>query len=154
MTKPAKGSKEYTAWCNMKSRCNNPSNPVYPRYGGRGIYVDDSLVTFEKFFAVLGTAPASTSLDRIDNDGPYSAGNVRWADKKTQMRNRSDNRFITFDGKTQTLADWAAEINMSTATLWARFKYGYTVEEALSSRLLTLKESSALGHSARWGAKL
>ena len=148
-----RNSKEYTAWCNMKARCKNPSFRDYARYGGRGIYVDDSLLTFEKFFAALGDAPPGTSLDRIDNDGPYSAANVRWASKSTQMRNKGNNRFLTCRGKTQTLCDWAAEINVSMSTILKRLQYGYTVEEALSSRILTQQESSALGHKARWGAK-
>ena len=146
--------KEYVSWSNMKSRCNNPKNKMYKYYGGRGIVVDESLRSFKNFFAALGAAPDGTTLDRIDNDGPYAAGNVRWADKSTQMNNRSDNRRLTHNGETKTLAEWSKQIGVSLPTIWARLKYGHSVEKALSSTILTAKQAGAIGHEVRWGKKI
>lgn len=82
-------TKEYRIWNGMKSRCGNPVNKDYPRYGGRGITVCDQWATsFEVFFADMGLCPEGHSLDRIDNDKGYSPDNCRWATVKQQMSNR------------------------------------------------------------------
>jgi hypothetical protein len=75
----------------MKSRCNNPKNISYPHYGGRGIQIYPAWRhSFETFLADVGRRPDSKhSLDRIDNDGHYEPGNVRWATRQQQVRNRS-----------------------------------------------------------------
>lgn len=83
-------SPEYTAWLNMNSRCSNPYSDSYPNYGGRGITVcaewEDS---FQAFYSYLGPRPSPKhSLDRIDNNGPYAPGNVRWATEDEQRRNK------------------------------------------------------------------
>lgn len=80
---------EYRAWDNMKRRCNNPNAPAYPNYGGRGIRVTPEwLDDFQAFYDHVGPRPAGGySLDRIDNDGDYEPGNVRWATAVEQVRN-------------------------------------------------------------------
>jgi len=85
----------YHRWLNMKQRCGNPNNPAWKDYGGRGITVCSRwLNSFEAFYADVGDPPeAGLSLDRIDNDGDYEPGNVRWATWSQQMQNvRLDNR--------------------------------------------------------------
>ena len=68
---------EYHAYTDAQQRCLNPNNPGYPYYGGRGI--EFRFNSFEEFFAELGTkASPDLELDRIDNDGHYEVGNVRW----------------------------------------------------------------------------
>lgn len=83
------GTPEYRSWAHMKERCSNPSCADWHSYGGRGIRVcDEWRNSFEAFYAYLGPRPEGTSIDRIDVDGHYEPGNVRWADKWTQARNK------------------------------------------------------------------
>lgn len=79
---------EYRAWQSMLNRCRNPNNQKqWKNYGGRGIEV--KFTSFEEFFAEVGKRPSPKhSIDRINNDGHYEPGNVRWATKKQQTQNR------------------------------------------------------------------
>lgn len=80
------GTPEYKAYFQAKDRCRNPNCSSYPDYGGRGIRFQ--FKTFQQWLAVLGTRPEGHSVDRIDNDGPYSPSNVRWATQSQQNYNR------------------------------------------------------------------
>jgi hypothetical protein len=82
----------FPRWRSMVDRCHDSKNPNYPRYGGRGITVADAWRDPAAFIAYLeselGPCPSGHSLDRIDNDGNYEPGNIRWADGATQRRNQ------------------------------------------------------------------
>lgn len=88
----------YQIWSGMRQRCQNPNSPSYERYGGRGIKVCDEWEDFVTFITDVGERPPNPegwlsqrsywSLDRIDNDGNYEPGNVRWATPSEQRNNQ------------------------------------------------------------------
>jgi hypothetical protein len=82
-------SPEYLAWDNMRARCTRPSYIGWENYGGRGITVcGEWLDSFEAFYDHIGPRPGpGYSVDRIDNDGNYEPGNVRWATHSQQRIN-------------------------------------------------------------------
>jgi hypothetical protein len=126
----------YRAWHEMNRRCADPARDNYPRYGGAGVTVAEVWRAphgFEAFFAAMGERPSKDhSVDRIRRTEPYGPGNARWATDAEQRRNRSDNVWLTFQGRTMVLADWAAARGMKTGTLWMRLKLGWSTERALT----------------------
>lgn len=118
------GTKVYSAWNGMRFRCQNPRAQNWARYGGRGIAVCERWQTFENFYADMGDPPPGTSLDRIDVDGNYEPGNVRWATATVQQRNLRRSVLVEFNGQSKTLPDWAEEIGISSDAMLMRFKRG------------------------------
>jgi hypothetical protein len=112
----------YFAWKTMHRRCTDPKHPRWERYGGRGITVCDRWKSYENFLADMGERPEGTSIDRIDLDGPYAPENCRWATPKEQARNKSNSRFVEWDGRRQTIAAWAEEQGIGESTLRARLR--------------------------------
>ena len=126
--------KEYNAWSMMKNRCNNEEYYLFHRYGGRGIKVcNDWANSFEVFVKDMGRAPSKEhSLDRVDNDKGYEKGNCRWATGFIQQNNRSNNVMLEFNGKSQTIAQWCRELDLSYEMVRARLKRGCSHESALA----------------------
>jgi hypothetical protein len=84
----------YTIWQSMRDRCKNKNSNYYHNYGGRGIKVSEEFHDFITFYNYLmetiGPRPAGDySIDRINNDGNYEKGNLRWATRKEQRNNQS-----------------------------------------------------------------
>jgi hypothetical protein len=129
-------SVEYHTWHGMKSRCQNPNGSGYVRYGGRGIAVCERWCGehgFENFLADMGPRPSPRhSLDRINNNGPYSPENCRWATQREQVRNTSANRILTAFDQSKCLTAWAEEARMSPDVLRGRLKMGWSLEQAIS----------------------
>lgn len=124
-------SKTYQCWRNMLTRCYNKNSTHYEEYGGRGIGVSVQWVDFSNFLADMGERPDGLTIERIDNNGHYEPGNVRWATQLEQARNRRSVRHLSFDGKTLTLPEWQEVLGIDRKTLWARIKRGWPVERVL-----------------------
>lgn len=127
-----KHTKLYGVWCGMKLRCNNPHNKSYPRYGGRGIGVCKEWS--ESFASFMAWAKANDyreglTIDRINPDGNYEPSNCRWVTTAQQNRNYSRNHFITYQGETKCLVDWADEFGINRATVLWRLKAGKSLDE-------------------------
>lgn len=125
---------EYGSWAAMIQRCTNPKNKWYHRYGGRGIRVcDEWLTSYESFLAHIGRKPSQKhSIERIRNDGDYEPGNVKWATQREQQNNRSSNRFLDYNGKRQSVADWSRETGIGIRTILSRLRYGWSEEKTLT----------------------
>jgi hypothetical protein len=119
----------------MHDRCYNPDSPKYPRYGGRGIYVCERWHTFENYYADMGDVPDGMSVDRIDNDGPYSPDNCRIATWTQQRRNSSRVHVVEYMGIKACLAEWSERTGLSRSVIQKRLKSGKSVEEALTTPL-------------------
>jgi hypothetical protein len=126
---------EMAVFQSMIDRCETESNPAYHRYGGRGIRVaPEWRHDFGAFIAHIGKRPTPQhQLDRINNDGNYEPGNVRWATRIQNANNKSNNIHLTWDGRTQTLPDWAREMGLNVATLDNRYRAGWPIERMLTT---------------------
>ncbi len=133
--KRGRKGKAYRTWAGMRSRCNNEKQPAYPNYGGRGIKVCERWADYEAFLADMGEPPPGTTLDRIDNDGPYSPGNCRWATIEEQRRNSRRTINVTIGGVTKCLSDWSKERGLSYGAVYARIKRGWNPIEALETKV-------------------
>lgn len=125
----------YQVWNSMRSRCLRPQHKSYPRYGGRGINICgqwDSFPAFAEWANDSGYA-SGRFLDRIDNEGPYSPENCRWADAKTQARNRSNNRMLTYRGKTAPLSEHAEDAGLRPLVPQQRLKLGWSIDRAFGT---------------------
>ena len=125
-------SPEYRSYAMARNRCKNPNADRWAEYGGRGI--EFRFVGFEAFFAEVGPRPSlKHSVDRMDNNGHYEPGNVRWALHKDQCRNRRSTRMLEFQGRTQSMAAWGEELGIPAGTIFRRLQLGWDVERALST---------------------
>lgn len=133
----------YSAWNSIIQRCENRNNKSFLDYGGRGIKMCERWrKSFEAFFKDVSMLPnfgkEGYSLNRIDNDGNYEPNNVEWADNIAQANNKRSNRQITYNGKTQTLAQWADEYGIRYNTLLMRLRRGWSIEKAMKTKVIEL----------------
>lgn len=130
-------SKLYNQWVGIKTRCLNKNNFKYKSYGGRGITICDEWRDDFKAFYDYMTAlpnygePEFESIDRIDNNGNYEPGNVRWATRFMQANNTRRCIYITYNGETHTCEEWTRILGYGKNTINARKAKGWTDEECL-----------------------
>ena len=105
----------------MKRRCYKPNSKDYHNYGGRGIRISEEWLSDRKKFVdwavTHGVDDLNLSIDRIDNNGPYSAENCRFVDDRTQCNNTRFNRRLTVDGYTDTARNWERACGLKIGTL-------------------------------------
>lgn len=126
----------YRIYIGMLGRCYRPGATHWARYGGRGIGVHANWLGpagFQNFLRDVGEPPTDQhTLDRRKNDEDYSAQNCRWATRREQANNRGNNRRITFDGRTQSLAEWCREFQLARGTVDKRLRVGKPLEEVFA----------------------
>lgn len=154
-TQSAAGYKHplYNKWISMLQRCHWSKSPAYKWYGARGIYVCDrwrcagpgelgTIEGFRNFVADMGECPPGMTIERNDNDGPYSPDNCRWATMAEQAVNKRPNRLITHAGVTMTVSEWAGVKGLTAAALSARLTNGWSIELALTTPLRPKKRNA------------
>lgn len=124
---------EHAVWNMMIQRCTNPNYRFYYNYGGRGISVCERWRnSFEDFIADMGFKPSSKhSIERKDNHGNYCPENCRWATKKEQGRNKRNNRYLTYNGRTMTISAWAEETGIPGDVIRGRLILGWSHQDAI-----------------------
>jgi hypothetical protein len=118
----------------MISRCYNPKDKEFARYGGSGIAICDRwLHSFENFYEDMGDPPTvKHTLDRYpDQRGNYEPGNVRWATIKEQMNNLTTNRKLTVKGETLNFCQWVERAGLPRSTIYNRLMKGWSEEDAI-----------------------
>jgi hypothetical protein len=104
----------------------------YPKYGGRGIKICRRWSKFEDFLADMGERPPGTTLDRYpDNNGNYEPDNCRWATDEEQNGNRSNNRFVLYEGKEYVASALARKFGVEPSVFIKRIIRGWSVADAL-----------------------
>ena len=126
----------YTVYHSMRNRCYNPHDDFYKNYGGRGITICKEWQDFAPFrdwaYSHGYYEGCNLQIDRINNDKGYGPENCRFVSCKINCNNRSSNRFITFNGKTQTVSQWAEETGLVASTIYARLNKGWPPEKILA----------------------
>lgn len=124
-------SKEWRAWQAMKNRCYNKNVPGYKNYGGRGIKVFKLWKdNFMQFYTYMGEAPVGTTLDRIDVNGNYEPGNVRWATRKQQSQNKRNNHKING----VCISEISKSLGGGHSLVAKRLNRGWELERAITTK--------------------
>lgn len=158
-------SKVYAAWAKAVDRCYNDKYPSTAKYKGRGIIVEDYFLnSFENFYSYIGDPPsAEYTLERIDVNGNYERGNIRWETKEKQARNKTKLRNnttgvtgVTFNetsGRTRVIASWREFCTNSGKTIlrnksFSVGKFGLleAFSKACAFRESKIEELNSLGY--------
>ncbi len=132
------GTRLYAVWDSMRQRCNNPNHYAYANYGGRGISVCrewDDYSAFRRWALSSGyddgAGRGECTLDRVDTNGDYRPDNCRWVNMRAQTNNRRETIFLTYEGQTLPLSEWADITGIKYPTLWQRYKRGWPIDKVL-----------------------
>ena len=118
----------YSRYKLIKYHCENPSSARYDLYGGRGIQLkkswSDDFFKFADWIETNLGLPTSYQdvLERIDNDGDYRPGNLRWSTSKENCNNRTSNTLIKIGKRTQTLTAWCEQQGIWLGTALRRME--------------------------------
>ena len=126
-------TKIYAVWDSMHQRCTNQNRSDFKSYGGRGISVCKRWGSFELFLEDMGLPPKGMTLERKNINGDYEPLNCCWETTKRQSRNTTKTIFITANGETKSLPDWAEDLGIPYETLSARLRRGWNQNDAINT---------------------
>jgi hypothetical protein len=130
-------TREHLIWRAMKTRCSNPRQPGWKRYGGRGIKVCDRWAdSFELFLEDMGECPKGYTIERINVDGNYEPSNCKWIQRSEQGKNTSRNRILTYKGESKILSEWVKELGVNRKFFDYRLSLGQSAEEVIEQAKL------------------
>ena len=128
----------YKIWDGMKYRCYKEGSQSWKHYGARGIKVceewldkDNGFINFYNW-SINNGYKEDLTIDRINVNGNYEPDNCRWITLKEQAVNKTDNRYIEYQGEVKALAEWADILGIKPITLGKRLDFGWSVEDALT----------------------
>ena len=127
------GTRLYEIWKGMRKRCNCPYRKEYKNYGAKGIRVCEEWDEYPRFreWATENGYTDDLTIDRIDHSKDYSPQNCRWTTRKEQDNNRGNNIYITINGETKTVAQWAEKYGINRQKIYALIRKGESPEKAL-----------------------
>lgn len=127
-------SRLYNIWTQMNQRCTNETLDHYDRYGGRGISVCDEWRQFEVFedWAINNGYKDGLSIDRIDVNRNYEPRNCKWSTNLEQSRNKRNSVYLTINGESKTIGEWAEISGLPYKTIQRRLFTGCKEEELLA----------------------
>lgn len=140
------GTRFYNIWCAMKQRCFYPKHNRFKNYGGRGITVCKEWLNFQNFYKDMSTSyyyhceefgERNTTLDRINSNTHYNLYNCIWNTLGKQNLNRTNNRLLTYKGKTKPLTQWAREKGFKRGLLENRIRRGWSVKKMLETPVIS-----------------
>lgn len=141
-----KGTRLYSIWKAMKTRCYNPNFHAYPIYGGRGISVCDEWKSdFQKFrdWSLSNGYEDDLTIDRIDTNGDYRPDNCRWVTYKAQANNTRRNKIISYMGETGTIAEMCEKHRVDQHLVYDRItRLGWKAEKAMSTPPRKIKKEA------------
>lgn len=132
---PVSTTTEYNTWVHINQRCHNSNNKDYKNYGGRGIFVCDLWrESYEAFIMYIGKKPTPAhTIERIDVNVGYQPGNVTWATRDEQARNKRSNVRVTINDVTKTVVEWTEDplCGVPMKTIYKRIERGWDPREAV-----------------------
>lgn len=136
------GTRLYKIYHKIRDRCYNQNHQAYRHYGGRGIEICDEWQDFKNFYewAIANGYEEHLTIDRIDVNGDYSPDNCRWITQKEQLSNTRRNRYLTYDGETLTVTQWAEKTGLKRSTIANRIAKGWSVEKVLTEPLMRISQ--------------
>lgn len=140
----------YSVWRHMRERCLSKSSKSYGRYGGRGITIDPRWMKYENFRSDMASSyKPGLTINRKDNDGPYSKENCVWSTHVEQARNTRASRWIEFNGQKRVMAEWDEILGYPKGTTSHRISYGWSIEKTLTTPIM-----GSNGKSNTWTSKI
>lgn len=124
-------SSEYLSWVSMRQRCLRPDSK-HQKY--KEVKICDRWIdSFANFYKDMGDKPTTKhTIERIDNLKGYEPSNCRWATRKEQNRNYSQNRSLTFNGETMCVTEWAEKFGIDRHRIYQRLNKGWSIEKSLT----------------------